>query len=89
MEVEIVGGKREMLADRGVGTLGRLQCSVFIVDGAVAFTAEEAVLEGMVVSGMRAGLGFELHELMSGEGCGAKQGTEERLQFGLEWVSDI
>ena len=72
-----------------MGTPGRLQRSVLIVDRAVAFAAEEAVLEGVLVRDVRAGTRFEDGELVGSVGCGAKETAEEGLQDGLEWVSDI
>ena len=44
---------------------------------AAGFDAEVRVNAGVFVSGMRAGLGFEFVELVSGEGIGAEETAEE------------
>ena len=55
-----------------MGTPGWLQRSVFVVGRAVTFSAEKAVLEGMVVGDVRLGPGFELCKFVGGEGCRAE-----------------
>ena len=72
-----------------MGTPEWLQRSVLIVNGAVPFVAEKAVLKGMFVGDVGAVVGFEDGELVCGIGCRAKEAAEEGLQDGLEWVSDI
>ena len=61
---------------------------VFVVTRAVALPTEVAVLKGVRVGDVGATAGFELSEFMGCVGGGAKEGTEERLQVGLEWVGD-
>ena len=68
MKVEIVGGKGEVFAGRGVGTSGWLQHSVLVIDQAIAFVAVEVVLEGMYIGNVRAGSRSKLCKLVGGEG---------------------
>ena len=88
MRGKIVRWEGETLASGGVGTLRLFQRLVLVVTRAVTFSAEEAVLEGVVVGDVSSGLGFKLTESVSGVGGGAKERTEERLQIGLQWVED-
>ena len=60
---------------------------MFVMSGAVLLATEEVVLEGVFVSDVRVGMGFEDGELVCGVGRGAKEAVKERLQVGLEWVS--
>jgi len=53
-----------MLAGGAVGTPGGLQRLVFVVRGAVAFMAEEAVFESVLVRDVGASAGSELSELV-------------------------
>ena len=60
-----------------MGTPGGLQRSVFVVDGAIPFMAEDVVLEAVLIGDVGVRLGFELSELVSVVGVGAKEGTKE------------
>ena len=73
-----------MLTSGEVGTPGRLQCSVFVVDGAVPFAAEDVVLVCDVGAGPR----FEFGEFVGAVRVQVEESVEERLQIGLEWVED-
>ena len=72
MQAKVIRREGEALAGRGVGTPGWLQRSMFIVDRAVAFAAEEFVLEAVLICDVGMGAGSELGELVGGEGCGAE-----------------
>ena len=61
---------------------------MLVVRGAVTFTAEEAVLECVLVRDVGMFAGPEFGELVGVVGVGAEESSEERLQFGLEWVDD-
>ena len=69
-----------------MGTPRGLQRLVFVMGRAIAFTTEEAVLEGVLVGDVGSGSGFELGEFVGGIWGGAEQCAKERLQVGLEWV---
>ena len=60
-----------------MGTPRWLQHLVFVMDGAVVFMAVETVLEAVYICDVGAGPGFELGELVGGEGCSVKQSVEE------------
>ena len=58
-----------------------LSSSIVVVISAVRLNAEVGVNAGVNIGGVRAGLGFEFMEFVSGEGIGAKEAAEE-LQGG-------
>ena len=60
-----------------MGTPGGLQHLVLIVGDTVAFAAEEVVLEGVLVCGVRSRSRFELGEFMGGIGSRVEQSAEE------------
>ena len=88
MQGKIVRREGETLTSGDVGTPRWFQRLVLVVTRAVAFSAEEAVLEGVVVGDVRPSPGFELSKFVGGVGGGAEEREEERLQIGLEWVED-
>ena len=88
MQGKIVRREGETLISGDVGTPRWFQRLVLVVTQAVVLSAEEAVLEGVVVGDMRPRPGFELSELVGSIGGGAEEGMKERLQIGLEWVED-
>ena len=65
-----------------------VQRSVFVMAWAIAFSAKEAVLEGVVIGDVGSRSGLEFRELVGSVGGGAEERAEERLQVGLEWVGD-
>jgi len=84
LQVKIVRGKDKAFAGGSVRAPGWGQNLVFVVTRAVALSTEVAVLEGVRVGDVGSRAGFELGELVGLVGGGAKEGTEERLQVGLE-----
>ena len=55
-----------------MGTPERLQLSVFVMGSAIAFLAEEGMLDHVSVGGMGAAIGLELCKLAGG----VRRGTE-------------